>query len=234
MNTIRPLSAALVLALALTACTEASAPATAPAVATPAAATAPAVPAVTDIKPVAGSYQLDPDHTGVLATWSHFGFSHPSAHFRISTGTVVWDAVDPGKSSVEVSLPIAQIDTFVPALDTHLKTADFFDAGKFPNATFKSTGVQAAGPNHYTVTGNLTIKDKTHPVTLDVTLNGAGKHAMTGLETMGFSATAQVKRSDFGVDAFAPNVSDEVQLSITGEGSIAPPASAAAPAAAGK
>lgn len=230
MNTIRPLSVALLLTLALAGCAQPPAPAAASA--TPAAAAAPAAPAITEIKPVAGSYQLDPDHSGVLATWSHFGYSHPSAHFRISAGTVIWDATDPGKSSVEVTLPIAQIDTFVPALDTHLKGADFFDAGKFPNATFKSTGVQLAGPNHYTVTGNLTIKDKTHPVTLDVTLNGAGKHAMTGLETLGFSATAEVKRSDFGVAAFAPNVSDEVQLSITGEGSIAPPA--AAPAAAGK
>ncbi|MBS0229498.1 MAG: YceI family protein [Proteobacteria bacterium] len=233
MTTIRPLTTALVLTLALAACSQAGAPAAAPVTtATPAPAAAPVAPAVTEIKIAAGSYQLDPDHSGVLATWSHFGFSHPSAHFRISAGTVVWDAADPGKSSVEVTLPIAQIDTFVPALDTHLKSADFFDAGKFPNATFKSTGVQLAGPNHYTVTGNLTIKDKTHPVTLDVTLNGAGKHAMTGLETLGFSATAEVKRSDFGVAAFAPNVSDEVQLSITGEGSISAPA--AAPAAAGK
>lgn len=238
MTKMRPLSAALILAIALGACSQASAPAPAATVAaTPASAAAPAAaPAIVEIKPVAGHYQLDPDHTGVLAQWSHFGFAQPSAHFRISTGSVTWDAADPGKSSIEVSLPIASIDTFVPALDTHLKSADFFDAGKYPEAGFKSTSVVAAGANHYIVTGDLTIKDKTHPVTLDVTLNGAGKHAMTGQETLGFSATAQVKRSDYGVDAYAPNVSDEVQLSITGEGSIAAPASdsAAASAAAQK
>lgn len=218
-----PLTAALAFALTLAACSQPAAPA-AEASAAPAAAeavAAPAPPAVAEIKPVAGSYQLDPDHTGVLAQWTHFGFSKPSAHFRISAGTLVWNADDVGKSTVEVTLPIASIDTFVPALDEHLRQADFFDASKYPNATFKSTSVQAAGPNQFTVIGDLTIKDKTHPVTLAVTLNGAGKHAMTGLESIGFSATGQIKRSDYGVDAFTPNVSDEVSLTITGEGSIA-------------
>ena len=127
-----------------------------------------------------------------------------------------------------MTLPIASIDTFVPALDEHLKQADFFDAGKYPNATFKSTSVRAAGPNQFTVVGDLTIKDKTHPVTLSVTLNGAGKHAMTGLESIGFSATGQIKRSDYGVDAFTPNVSDEVELRITTEAVVAEDAAPAA------
>lgn len=222
MTMIRPLplSAALAFALALTACGQPAAPATEAAVATEAAAPAP-TPAVAEIKPATGSYQLDPNHTNVLAQWSHFGFSHPSANFHISAGTLIWNADDVGQSSVEVTLPIASIDTFVPALDAHLKQADFFDASKYPNATFKSTSVQAAGPNQFTVVGDLTIKDKTHPVTLTVTLNGAGKHAMTGLESIGFSATGQIKRSDYGVDAYTPNVSDAVELRITTEGSIA-------------
>lgn len=215
-----PLSAALAAALSLAACSQPAAPVAAASVA-PATAAVPAAPAVAEIKPTAGSYQLDPDHTGVLAQWTHFGFSKPSAHFRISAGTLVWNAEDVSRSSVEVTLPIASIDTFVPALDEHLKQADFFDAAKYPNATFKSTSVRATGPNQFTVVGDLTIKDKTHPVTLSVTLNGAGKHAMTGLESIGFSATGQIKRSDYGVDAFTPNVSDEVNLSITAEGSIA-------------
>lgn len=233
MIRLLPLTTALAFALTLAACSQPAAPA-AEASATPAAveaAAVPAPPAVVEIKPAAGSYQLDPDHTGVLAQWTHFGFSKPSAHFRISAGTLVWNADDVSRSSVEVTLPIASIDTFVPALDEHLKQADFFDAGKYPNATFKSTSVRAAGPNQFTVVGDLTIKDKTHPVTLSVTLNGAGKHAMTGLESIGFSATGQIKRSDYGVDAFTPNVSDEVNLSITAEGSIAGAAEQTAPAA---
>ncbi len=233
MTTIRPLSlsAALAFALVLTACGKPAAPAAESAGVAPAPTAAAAEPAVAEIKPAAGTYRLDPDHTGVLAQWTHFGLSQPSAHFDISAGTLVWDADDATRSSVEISLPIASIDTFVPALDAHLKESDFFDAAKYPTATFKSTRVQAAGPNRLTVTGDLTIKDKTHPVTLDVTLNGAGKHGMTGQEAIGFSATGQIRRSDYGVDAFAPDISDTVDLRITGEGAIAQ-APAAAPDAA--
>ena len=177
------------------------------------------------------TYKLDPTHTDVLVEWTHFGFSKPSAHFGITEGKLVYDADDASKSSVEVTIPVTAIDTFVPKLDEHLKGADFFDAGKFPTATFKSTSVAAAGTNKLTVTGDLTIKDITKPVTLDVTLNGAGEHPMLKKQAIGFSATATIKRSDFGVGAYAPNVSDEVQLRITTEGTLADaPAADAAPA----
>lgn len=219
MKKLQALLLPLAIAAAVTACSKPAEQAAAAPVATTLEAPA-AAPAVTEVKPVSGAYQLDPDHTGVLAQWTHFGFSTPSAHFRISEATLTYDAADVSKSSVEVTLPVASIDTFVPALDGHLKKADFFDVAKFPNATFKSTNVQAAGVNKLTVVGDLTIKDNTHPVTLDVTLNGAGKHAMTGQTAIGFSATGKIKRSDFGVGAFAPNVSDEVELRITGEGAL--------------
>lgn len=207
----------LAIAVALAGCSKPAEPAAA----APVASKAEAPAAASAIQPVSGSYQLDPAHTDVLVQWSHFGFSRPSAHFGISAGTLVFDAADPGRSSVAVTLPVAAIDTFVPALDEHLKKADFFDAGTFPNATFKSTRVAAAGPDRFTVTGDLTIKDITRPVTLDVRLNGAGKHPMTGQQAIGFSATTTLKRSDFGVGAFAPDVSDEVQLRITTEGALA-------------
>ena len=180
---------------------------------------------------MSGTYQLDPSHTDVLAQWTHFGFSQPSAQFGISEGALTWDADDVSKSSVQVTMPVTAINSFVAKLDEHLKGGDFFDAGKFPNATFKSTSVAAAGTNKLTVTGDLTIKDITKPVTLDVTLNGAGEHPMLKKQAIGFSATATIKRSDFGVGAYAPNVSDEVQLRITTEGTLADaPAADAAPA----
>ena len=177
------------------------------------------------------TYKIDPTHTIVLAQWNHFGFSQPSAHFGISEGTLVYDAADVGKSSVKVTMPLTAMNSFVDKLDEHLASGDFFDAAKFPNATFKSTSVAAAGTNKLTVTGDLTIKDITKPVTLDVTLNGAGEHPMLKKQAIGFSATATIKRSDFGVGAYAPNVSDEVQLRITTEGTLADaPAADAAPA----
>ncbi|MDE2407122.1 MAG: YceI family protein [Xanthomonadaceae bacterium] len=196
------------------------------AVAVPSATTtvATTAAAATALKPVSGTYQLDPSHTNVLAQWTHFGFSQPSAEFRISEGTLVFDAANIGKSSVVVSFPIASLDSFVPNLDKHLKDADFFDVAKFPTASFKSTSVKPAGTNKFTVVGNLTIKDNSKPVTLHVTLNGAGMHPMAKQQAIGFSATASIKRSDFGVGAYAPNVSDAVQLRITTEAFLAPAA----------
>lgn len=223
MSTTRKLLLPLALAAALSACSK-PADQAAPAADQPApAAEAPApvaaeAPAADAIKPVSGTYTLDPSHTDVLAQWTHFGFSKPSAHFGISEGTLTYDADDVTKSSVAVTIPLSTLDTFVPKLDEHLKGSDFFDAAKFPDATFKSTQVQAAGTNKLTVTGDLTIKDVTKPVTLEVTLNGAGEHPMAKKQAIGFSATGTVKRTDFGVGAYAPNVSDEVQLSITTEG----------------
>lgn len=232
MNKIRTLLLPLAIAAAVAACGKQAEPAaTAAAPAASEAAAAPAeAPAAEAIKPVAGTYQLDPSHTDVLVQWTHFGFSQPSAQFGISEGTLTWDADDVSKSSVQVSIPVTAIDTFVDKLDEHLKSGDFFDAGKFPTATFKSTSVAAAGTNKLTVTGDLTIRDVTKPVTLDVTLNGAGEHPMLKKQAIGFSATGTIKRSDFGVGAYAPNVSDDVQLRITTEGTLADaPAAEAAP-----
>ena len=177
------------------------------------------------------TYKIDPTHTIVLAQWNHFGFSNPSASFGNVEGTLVYDAADVARSSVEVTLPLSGLEGFSAKFNEHLRSADFFDAAKFPNATFKSTSVAAAGTNKLTVTGDLTIKDITKPVILDVTLNGAGEHPMLKKQAIGFSATATIKRSDFGVGAYAPNVSDEVQLRITTEGTLADaPAADAAPA----
>lgn len=233
MKTTNKLLLALSISLAVAACSkpaEAPADAAAPA-ATEAPAAAPAEPAVEAIKGQSGTYALDPTHTDVLVEWTHFGFSKPSAHFGITEGKLVYDADDVSKSSVEVTIPVTAIDTFVPKLDEHLKGADFFDAGKFPTATFKSTSVAAAGTNKLTVTGDLTVKGITKPVTLDVTLNGAGEHPMAKKQAIGFSATGTLKRTDFGVGAYAPNVSDDVQLRITTEGTLADAPAAAAPAA---
>jgi len=163
------------------------------------------------------TYKLDPTHTDVIATWNHLGFSKPSAHFGNVDGTLVYDAANVGASRVEVTLPLSGLNSFTGKFDEHLRSADFFEAAKFPAATFKSTKVESAGEGKLKVTGNLTIKDITKPVVLDVTLNKAGEHPMKKVPAIGFNATATVKRSDFGVGAYAPAVSDEVQLSITTE-----------------
>ena len=166
------------------------------------------------------TYKIDPTHTIVLAQWNHFGFSNPSASFGNVEGTLVYDAADVARSSVEVTLPLSGLEGFSAKFNEHLRSADFFDAAKFPKATFKSTKVEAAGEGKLKVTGDLTVKDITRPVVLDVTLNKAGDHPMTKTPTIGFDATTTLSRTEFGVGNYAPAVSDEVELRITTEASV--------------
>lgn len=165
------------------------------------------------------TYQLDPHHTMVLFSWSHFGFSHPTAELGMGQGTLVFDPDHPDQASVQVTLPMAGLDTHVPALDEHLAKPDFFDAAQYPTVTYKSTKVEPLGKDHFRVTGDLTVHGVTKPVVLDATLNRIGKHPMSGDPSIGFDATGTLKRSDFGVSAYVPNVSDEITLHITTEGS---------------
>ena len=165
-------------------------------------------------------YKLDPDHTIVLFSWNHFGYSHPTAEFGLGEGTLVFDEQHPAQASVDVTLPLANLDTHVSALDKHLKEADFFDADKYPTVTFKSTAVQPLGGHKFKVTGDLTVHGVTMSVVLDATLNKVGPHPMAKVQAIGFDATASIKRSDFGVGAYVPNVSDEINIRITTEGSV--------------
>lgn len=169
-------------------------------------------------KPVA--YQIDPTHTATVFSWNHFGFSTPSANFSDIQGTINVDNAKPANSSVNVTIPLSSLNTNVKALDEHLKTADFFDAAKYPNITFKSTKVQALGKNKYKITGNLTVKDVTKPVVLDAVLNKQGVHPMTKAESIGFNATTSFNRSAFGIGAYVPNVGDKITVNITTEASV--------------
>ena len=160
-------------------------------------------------------YKLDPAHTNVIATWNHQGFSSPSANFSGVDGTLVYDAADVAKSSVQVTLPLTGLNGFSEKFNAHLNSGDFFDSARFPAATFKSTRVEAAGEGKLKVTGDLTIKDITKPVVLDVTLNKV--QDKDGRSKIGFDATGTVKRTDFGMGMAVPMVSDEVALRITTE-----------------
>ncbi|MCJ0825605.1 YceI family protein [Luteimonas sp. 50] len=169
------------------------------------------------------SYAIDPSHTVVLATWNHFGYSNPSANFGQASGSIVYDADAPAQSSVQVTLPMSGLASFVPKLDEHLRSADFFDAGKYPAASFRSTSVRDLGEGRLEVTGNLDLHGISKPVVLDVKLNKAAVHPMSKAPTIGFDATATIRRSEFGIAMYVPMVSDEVQLRITTEASAAAP-----------
>ena len=168
------------------------------------------------------TYKLDPNHTQVIASWNHFGYSNPIANFGNVDGTLVYDADKVEASSVNVTLPLSGLDALVPDLTKHIQSADFFDAAKWPNATFRSTKVEKGEGNKLKVTGDLTIRDVTKPVVLDVTLKKAGQ-GRNGEAKVGFGATTTIKRSEFGVAKFIPNVADEVDIRITTE-ALAPKA----------
>jgi polyisoprenoid-binding protein YceI len=170
------------------------------------------------------TYKIDPNHTDVIAGWSHFGFSNPIAHFGQVDGSITYDPANVAASKVEVTIPLAGLNSHVPAFDEHLRSDDFFDAAKYPTITFKSTSVKANGKGKLLVTGDLTIKGITKPVTLKVTINKIGIQPMAQREAAGFAASTVIKRSDFGLGKYAPNVSDEVTLSITTEAIVPKPA----------
>jgi polyisoprenoid-binding protein YceI len=175
----------------------------------------------------ADSYTMDPNHTQIRVGWNHFGFSNIEAAFSRFDAKLALDPQDWTQSSVEVTIPVDGVDTGVAKLDEHLKSPDFFDAAKFPNITFKSTKVEPAGSGLLEVHGELTVHGVTKPVVLEVTINKVGTHPMAGGEAAGFDAKTVVKRSEFGVGKYAPNVSDEVTISITTEAHKAkPPADA--------
>lgn len=163
------------------------------------------------------TYNIEPTHTSVTFTWNHGGgLSRMNGKFMNAVGTVVLDEAAPATSKVDVSFAIDGINTGVAALDTHLKTPDFFDAAQFPTATFKSTKVDVTGAKTAKVTGDLTLHGVTKPVTLDVTLN----KITDDKKKAGFNAKGTIKRSEFGISRFVPAVGDEIDLEISSELSL--------------
>jgi polyisoprenoid-binding protein YceI len=165
-------------------------------------------------------YDLDPNHTRIDFSWSHFGFSHPMGRFDRFEGDFRFDPADPTQSSVTVTIPVDSIDTGVAKLDAHLKTDEFFYVARYPTATFKSTRVERSGEHDLKVTGDLTLHGVTRPVVLDVVVNKIGQHPMAGRAAAGFDASATIRRSDFGISNYVPNVSDEIRLSISTEAMV--------------
>lgn len=162
---------------------------------------------------VAGTYKVDSNHTQVLFTLNHLGFTTYTGQFVEPTGTLVLDPKNPAKNLVDVSFPIAKVRTSVAALDAHLQKPEFFDAAQFPDGRFVSTKVTVTGTTA-TITGDLTLKGVTKPVVLKARFVGAGDNFMNKKPTVGFSATTSIKRSDFGIKFLVPLVSDQVDLTI--------------------
>ncbi|MGQ0673590.1 MAG: YceI family protein [Hyphomicrobium sp.] len=185
----------------------------------------------------AETWTLDKAHTEVRFTWDHLGLSRQGGRFLDVSGTVVFDPESPAASRVEVTIPLASLSTGVAKLDELLKaTKDFFDVETHPLITFKSTAITMKSDRTLDVTGELTLNGVTHPVTLDVVWNFTGDHPLAninpvyaGFYSSGFSATTQLRRSDWGIRRTIPYVSDEIRISIETEMHRDTPSSPEAP-----
>ena len=164
----------------------------------------------------AGDYTLEKTHAYVTFSYSHGGLSNPILRFQDFDATATVNPETPEQSALSVTIDPASIDSAVEAFDEHLKSPDMFDVAQYPEITFVSTGLQMEGPDSGTLTGDLTMKGVTKPVTLDVVLNGAGENR-DGLPAFGISATGQLDRSEWDLGYAAPFVGTEVDLRIEAE-----------------
>ena len=164
------------------------------------------------------AWQLDPAHTHVEFSVKHLMLARVKGRFAGVTGTVEMGA-DPSASTVDVVIGAASIDTREAKRDAHLRSADFFDVERFPTIAFRSRDVRPTGAGDFSVVGDLTIRDVTREVTLEVTDEGRGTDPWGG-ERAGFSATAEIDRRDFGLtwnqalEAGGVLVGNEIRISL--------------------
>jgi len=166
-------------------------------------------------EPVA--FDFDKSHSNLSFSYNHLGYSTTDGRFGDWDGTLMIDKETPENSSIDFTIQIGSLDTFWGDRDTHLKSPDFFDAAKFPQATFKSTKVTQTGEKQLEVTGDLTIKGITKPTTLTVDVTAMGEHPMAKKDAVGFAVSTVIKRSDFGMDMFVPYVGDDVTITFHSE-----------------
>lgn len=169
----------------------------------------------------AGVYKLDPRHSQVVFGIRHMGISTFYGRFGKVSGLLNFDPAKPEQSTLNVQIETSAIDTHVPELDKELTAANVFDSGKFPIAAFKVTGIERTGDKTGNITGTLTLRDITKPVTLSVTFNGGTPSPIPFKPyRIGFDATGTIKRSDFGLaerTIWSAMVGDSVTLTIEGE-----------------
>jgi polyisoprenoid-binding protein YceI len=164
------------------------------------------------------SWTIDPNHSQVNFQIRHMGVSNVRGSISGITGTVVWDAKDPGKSSVEATITTKTVTTNNEKRDAHLKSPDFFNVEKFPTMTFKSTSVTSEN-GKLQVVGDLTLGGVTKSVTLDVDGPTPPQKDQHGKLVTGFSISGMLKRSDFnfGQKFTAPVLGDDVRFTIDSE-----------------
>ncbi|SEC44399.1 Polyisoprenoid-binding protein YceI [Streptomyces sp. 2131.1] len=166
-----------------------------------------------------GDYTIDPAHSSIGFTVRHAMVTNVRGSFAEHEGSLKLDGSDPANSTASIDVRIASVDTGIKDRDGHLVSGDFFDAEKFPLMTFRSTSAEQLGGDKYRVTGDLTIKDVTRPLSIDLEFNGSAKDVY-GNERVGFEGGAEILRSDWGLtwnaalETGGVMVSDKVKLNF--------------------
>ncbi len=167
--------------------------------------------------PRSGSYEIEPTHSRLNWATSHFGYSTYTGGFDKADAQLTLDSANPENSKLVMTIDVSSVDSNSEALDEHLLSADFFDATLYPTALFRSTKVIHTSPATATIEGSLTLHGVTRIVSFDVQFNKADVNPVSKTYTVGFTATGIVKRTDFGIDTYAPAIGDDVALTFNGE-----------------
>lgn len=164
------------------------------------------------------TYIIDNAHTFPRFEYSHFGYSNQVSRFDKTSGKIVLDRATK-TGSVDVTIDTTSVDTGFALFNGHIQGEDFLDTKQYPTITFKSGKLNFKGDTLASVDGNLTIKGITKPVTLAITSFKCMPHPMTKKDACGANAVTKIKRTEFNAGKYAPNVSDEVTLTIAVEAS---------------
>ncbi|MFN0131907.1 MAG: YceI family protein [Phycisphaerales bacterium] len=161
----------------------------------------------------ADSYTIDSVHSTVLFRCKHLNTSYAYGRFDEVSGTLDFDEANPASSSLNVTVNTKSVTTANAKRDGHLRSGDFFNANEFPTATFKSKSFAKAGENMFDVTGDMTIRGVTKPVSFKLEKTGAGKGP--GGAIIGFEGTVSIQRADFGINYMPDGLGAEVKLTVS-------------------
>ena len=169
---------------------------------------------ITELK--GGAYTLDPDHATLLWKINHLGFSTFIGRFNDFDASLDFDPENIEAAELEVIIDVAGVDINNPEFAEELRGPDWFDVENFPQAVFRTTSfVETVDEDTFIFQGDLTLLGNTAPVNLEVNFHGGGRNFLTRSYTLGFSASANFQRSDYGLDRFASfGVGDDIELEI--------------------
>ena len=165
----------------------------------------------------AENYKLDPAHTSVVFRIKHLGVAYVYGSFQGTTGTFQFDEMSPSNNGIEIEVSSDKVDTGVEKRDNHLKSPDFFNAGKHQVISFKIKSVKKTAQDTYEVSGDLTLLGKTRSISVEAQATGSGKDPW-GNFRKGFETSFTIKRSDFGMNFMLGGLSDDVLITVSVEG----------------